>query len=80
MILKSINPKNQKLVDKAIKLHKQYDDFSSLRDVAEDNDDIKSFKKYDKLCDKYFNGYLDIVYELPKGQRIAIEKFIETTY
>lgn len=79
-MLQAINPKNQKLVDKAIKLHKLYDENSSLRDIADDNDDVKLYKKYDKLCEKYFNGYLDIIYDLPKGQAKAIEKFILTTY
>jgi len=72
----AINPKNQKLVNKAIRHNYNYDKANSLRDIASDNDDIKSYKKYDAICIREFDKYLDVMSELPKGQQKAIEKFI----
>ena len=74
--IRAINPKNQKLVNKAIRHNYNYDVANSLRDVASDNDDMKSYKKYDAICVREFDKYIEIMSELPKGQQKEIEKFI----
>jgi hypothetical protein len=77
MELIAINPKNQKLVNKALKHYFKYEEINMLRDVASDNDDIKSYRKYDAICIREFDKYLEIAYDLPKGQQKAIDKFID---
>lgn len=74
MDLKAINPKNQKYVNKCIKNLIAYNNFNDLRDIADNNDDQKSFKLYDRKCEASFERFEEILYELPKGQQKAILK------
>jgi len=70
----AINKKNQSRVNKAIKsltLHNKYND---LRDQADADDNMKDHKKYDRLCEKTYNDFLDHMWWLPKNQQQAIYK------
>ena len=73
-MLTAINPKHQKAVNKAVKALMAYNAYNDLRDKADGEGDDKSFRKYDRLCESSFDKYLDIVVELPKRERDAIEK------
>lgn len=76
-MLKAINPNNQSLVDKALRYNKRYDELNNLRNEADDNDNKKSYRKYDKMCVDVFDKYLDAYGSLPKNQQQAIDKFIQ---
>lgn len=72
--MKAINNKNQSKVNRAIKnliLHNQFND---LRTTAEDNEDLKAYKKYNNKAELYFDRYLDLISELPKREVKQIEK------
>lgn len=71
-MLKAINPKHQKAVNKAVKALTTYNAYNDLRDKADGDD--KAFRKYDRLCESSFDKYLKIVTELPKREKDAIEK------
>ena len=73
-MLKAINPKHQKTVDKAAKVLMAYNVYNDLRDMADGEGDDKAFRKYDRLCESSFDKYLDIVSELPQRERANIEK------
>lgn len=75
-MLKAINPKNQTLVNRAVNAHIRYNELNDLRNVAEDNEDTKAYKKYDRMCEEVFDRYLEYSYMLPKGQQQAIETYI----
>lgn len=68
--------KNQKLVNKVLKYNNLYDINNDLRDLAYDSDDDKLVKKYTRLCEKYFDLYLETMSELPKYEQKNIDKFI----
>ena len=76
MELIAINPKNQSKVNRAISWAMKYDLANDQRTIAEDNDDDKAFNKLDRQCDKAFEKFYDLMDELPKGQRKAIEKIL----
>jgi len=76
MELIAINPKNQSKVNRAISWAMKYDVANDQRTIAEDNDDDKAFNKLDRQCDKAFEKFYDLMDELPKGQRKAIEKIL----
>lgn len=73
-MLKAVNPKHQKAVNKAVKALMSYNAYNTLRDKVDGEGDDKAFKKYDRLCESAFDKYLDIVGELPKRERDNIEK------
>lgn len=74
MKLIAINPKNQSKLNKATSWLEKYNKFNDLRDLADNNDDVKALRKYEKKCEEAFDKYLDACGELPKNQVKAIEK------
>lgn len=68
--------RNQKLVNKVLKYNNLYDVNNDARDLAYDNDDDKLVRKYNRLCEKYFELYLEFYNELPKYEQKNIDKFI----
>jgi hypothetical protein len=72
-MLTAINPKHQKAVNKAVKALMSYNKYNTLRDKASTFDD-PCYKSWDRLCEKTFDKYLDIVSGLPKRERDNIEK------
>jgi hypothetical protein len=75
-MITAINPKNQSLVNKAVKYLQKYYELNDLRNVADDNGAEKELKKYNRMCEDVFDKYLDALAELPKGQQQIIDKLI----
>lgn len=75
-MIKAINPKNQSLVNKAVKYLQKYYELNDLRNVADNNGAEKELKKYNRMCEDVFDKYLDALAELPKGQQQIIDKLI----
>jgi CRISPR/Cas system CSM-associated protein Csm4 (group 5 of RAMP superfamily) len=73
-MITALNKKHQKQVGKAYKYLAKYDQNNTLRDQADDQDDQKAFKKYDRICIDAFDKYLDALAELPKREADRIEK------
>ncbi len=73
-MITALNKKNQKMVSKAYKFLAKYDQNNTLRDMAEDQDDQKAYKKYDRICVDSFDKYLEALAELPKREADRIEK------
>lgn len=65
--------KNQKLVNQAVKALISYNENNDLRDKADNLGDERAYNKYDRLCEKYFNKYLEVISELPKTEVKQIE-------
>lgn len=61
------------MVNKCIKYLTKYNALNDLRDQANDICDTKLFIKLNNQCEKAFNQYLDLFYQLPKNQQKAIE-------
>ncbi len=81
MTLQSINPKNQSRVNKAIDWMRKYEEANTKRDLISDNlecddEDSKEWRAINRRCEQAFDKYLDVMYELPKGQQKAIDKFL----
>ena len=72
--MEAINKKNQKQVNKAVKFLRAYNIANDQRNTAEDNDNTKEFKKFDKICETKFDNYLEICADLPKREVQKIEK------
>jgi len=75
-MIQAINPKNQSLVNRAVKYLQKYYELNDLRNVADDNGAEKELKKYNRMCEDVFDKYLDALAELPKGQQQIIDKLI----
>jgi CRISPR/Cas system CSM-associated protein Csm4 (group 5 of RAMP superfamily) len=73
-MITAVNKKNQKLVSKAYNYLAKYDQNNTLRDMADDQDDQKAYKKYDRICIDAFDKYLEALAELPKREADRIEK------
>ena len=76
MKIQAITSKNQSKVNKAVKYLVKYNDLNDLRNIADDNDNMKDVSKYNRLCEDAFNKYLDAMYYLPKNQQKVIEKLL----
>lgn len=74
--MQAINPKNQKQLNKALKYLQAHNAADLLRNEAEGNDDLKAFRKYDRLCESTFEKYLEAIEYLPKNQIEAIQKSV----
>lgn len=72
----ALKQKNQKLVLKALKYNNLYDINNDLRDKANDDGDDKLYKKYDRLCQKYFDIFVETIDELPLYETKRIQKFL----
>ena len=74
MQITSLNAKNQKAVNNAVKYLDKYNSTSSERDRAYDNDEEKKGIQLDRKCEDLFDKYLTACDELPKRERDNIEK------
>ena len=72
--MKAKHPKNNKSFNNAIKWLLKYNKANSLRDIAIDSDDQKSYKKYDRVCVTAFDKYTEWCFELPKYEVNRIER------
>lgn len=75
-MLKAINPKNQSIVNRALKHLAKYDLMNDARDKAYGEGDAIAHRKYDKACEAAFEKYFEAMHSLPKGQQKAIEKHL----
>lgn len=73
-MITAINKKHQSKVNRATAWLIKYNAFNNQRDIADGNDDEKMYRKYDRLCQNSFDKYLWILDELPKREKINIEK------
>ncbi len=71
--MKSINPKNQKLVNKSIKWLLKYKDYNTQRNICDSNGDEKGWNKFNKKCELYYDKYLESTELLPKREIQNIE-------
>ena len=67
------NPKNKKNFSKAIAWLIKYNGYNEQRNTADDNDDAKEYRKYDRLCESSFDKFSEFLEELPKYERARIE-------
>ena len=74
MMIQSIHPQHQSMVNKATTWMAKYDLNNDLRDKAEGLDDERLVAKYDKLCERAYNKYLEYCDELPKREVANMEK------
>jgi hypothetical protein len=74
-MLKSINKKNQRLVNRAIYWLIQYGEANDLRNIA-DGQDERLEAKYERLCEKLWNKFQEIISELPQYEVKRIEKSV----
>ena len=71
--MKSINPKNQKLVNKSIKWLLKYNDYNNQRNICDSNGDEKGWNKLNKKCESSYDKYLESIELLPKREIQNIE-------
>ena len=76
MTIIAITKKNQTLVNKATKWMSKYNELNDLRNAADDEDNLKEFKKLDRLCAAAYDRYLDVCFQLPKREITQIEKIL----
>lgn len=74
MKIVAINKLHQSKVNRAVNVLIKYNEANDLRNLSHDSDDEKLYNKYNRLCEKYFDRYLDLVTEMPKRERQNIEK------
>jgi hypothetical protein len=74
LTIKAINKKNQVRVNRAVRALISHNKYNDLRDIAEGNDDEKELRKYNRLCEKTFDTFLDHMWYLPKNQQNVIYK------
>lgn len=78
---KAISPKNQKTINRILKLHMTYELYNRARDNAYDNGDEKAYNKLNNQCERQWDKLSDLVYELPKTEQKRIWKYLlETIY
>tara|TARA_R100000781_G_C4016001_1_gene105356 strand:- start:344 stop:568 length:225 start_codon:yes stop_codon:yes gene_type:complete len=71
--MKSINPKNQKLVNKSIKWLLKYNDYNTQRNICDNNGDEKGWNKLNKKCELSYDKYLESIELLSKREIKNIE-------
>ena len=76
MTIIAITKKNQSLVNKATKVLVKYNELNNLRDIADGDENLREFKKLDRLCATAYDRYLDICFQLPKREITQIEKVL----
>ena len=74
MMIQSITPKHQSLVNKATTWMAKNELNNDLRDKAESIDDERLVAQYDRLCERAYNKYLEYCDELPKREVANMEK------
>jgi uncharacterized protein YifE (UPF0438 family) len=76
----ALNSKHQSVVNKAISWLQKYNTANDQRDLASDSnekdfdDECKTWRKYDRLCEKTWDKYTDYISELPQREVNQIEK------
>lgn len=75
-LMKAINPKYQRQVEKAAKLLAKYNDLDNKRNEADGLGDDKLVDKLDKQCERVFNQYLEAEEGLPSREIEAINDFL----
>ena len=75
-MLKSINKKNQHLVNRAIYWLIQYGEANDLRNTADGQGDERLESKYERLCEKLWDKFQEIISELPQYEIKRIEKSV----
>ena len=81
--VKSINPKYQSLVNKAVAWDVKYEFANDQRCIAENDrecdyvEDDKLWRKWNKQCEKAYDKYLEFIDELPKRERTNVEKQLQ---
>jgi len=73
----AINTEYQSEVEEAFELLVILNEFDNKRTNAEAQDDLVSYKVYDKQCERVFNEYLEVIEDLPKEE---IDNIDETLY
>lgn len=72
-MITAINKKHQALVNRAVRKLIRYNSYNNLRDIADGEGDDKTYKQLNKLCEKLFDEYLEIISELPSREVKQIE-------
>lgn len=72
-MITAINKKHQALVNRAVRKLIRYNSYNNLRDIADGEGDDRTYKQLNKLCEKLFDEYLEIVSELPSREVKQIE-------
>ena len=78
-VIKALKPINNRWFNAANKANALYEYYNRLRDMAYDmaydaiGEESKEYRKYDKLCQKYFDKYLEACDELPKYEIKRLE-------
>ncbi len=72
----AINPKNQTIVNRCLKALDRYNELNDKRNDADDNGDMREYRKLDKKCEDAFDRYLTFLWALPKNQQIQINKIL----
>ena len=70
----AITKKHQTMVNRACQWLIKYNEANDQRDLADNNGDEKMYRKYDRLCEKAWDKYLECTSELPKREVNQIEK------
>ena len=68
------NKKYQSKVNRAVHYLIQHNEANDLRDEASNYDDVKTWAKFDRICQTTYDKYLEVISELPQGEINAIEK------
>jgi len=76
----AVKKKNQSLVNKAVTWLNKYHISNDARDLASNtnekdfDDECKTWRKYNRLCEKQWDKYTEYLEELPKYEIKEIEK------
>ena len=54
----------------------KYNELNDLRNAADDEDNMKEYRKLDKQCENAYDKYLDVCFLLPKREINQIEKVL----
>ena len=76
MQIVAINKKYQARVTRAVNWLIKHNSANDMRDIADNNDDVKMHNKYDRLCQKTWDKYEDNTSELPKRDVAQIENSV----
>jgi hypothetical protein len=72
----AINPKNQTIVNRCLKALDRYNELNDKRNAADDNGDMREYRKLDRQCEDAFDRYLTFLWSLPKNQQNEINKIL----
>ena len=78
--MKAINKRHQSMVNRAVKWIEKYNKANEQRDIALElmrssmTKNAPIWRKYNRLCERAFDKYLECLYELPRREVAQIEK------